>query len=100
MSDFGRKFYGISSNFTKFGKGFLKPSSYLPALGGRDVWRNFQPQTDQTQEASGNPGAASHARLDAGGAPDAGARPLARRNTRQPDRCGLGRIRQYRTPWL
>src|ERR1044072_1985847 len=33
MSDFGRKFYGISSNFTKFGKGFLKPSSYLPALG-------------------------------------------------------------------
>src|ERR1043165_2676324 len=35
MSDFGRKFYGISSNFTKFGKGFLKPSSYLPALGGR-----------------------------------------------------------------
>jgi hypothetical protein len=33
MSDFGRKFYGISSNFTKFGKGFLKPSLYLPVRG-------------------------------------------------------------------
>ena len=31
--DFGRKFYGISSNFTKFGKGFLKPS-LLPSVWG------------------------------------------------------------------
>jgi diguanylate cyclase (GGDEF)-like protein len=33
MLDSGRKFYGISSNFTKFGKGFLKPSLYVPMRG-------------------------------------------------------------------
>ena len=98
MSDFGRKFYGISSNFTKFGKGFLNPSLYLPRCGGQDVWRYFQPQSGQTQEASGNPRAACHAGRDAGGALDAGARPLARRHPRQADRAGFGRIRQYHPP--
>jgi hypothetical protein len=28
-----QKFYGISSNFTKFGKGFLNPSLYLAVWG-------------------------------------------------------------------
>src|SRR5215207_3381724 len=51
------KFYGISSNFTKFGKGFLNPSLYLAVWGAEDVWRHIQPQSGQTQEASGNPGA-------------------------------------------
>jgi len=34
---FTRKFYGISSNFTKFGKGFLNPSLYLAVWGAEDV---------------------------------------------------------------
>ena len=33
MSHLSEKFYGISSNFTKFGKGFLKPSLYLAEWG-------------------------------------------------------------------
>src|SRR5215212_270360 len=33
MSHLPEKFYGISSNFTKFGKGFLKPSLYLAVWG-------------------------------------------------------------------
>src|SRR5437899_6078719 len=71
----------------------------LPSdVGGQDVWRYFQPQSGQTQEASGNPGAACDAGRDAGGALDAGARPLARRHPRQADRDGVRRIRQYHPP--
>src|SRR5258707_7146731 len=48
-----RNFTGVCSNFTKFGKGFLNPSHYLgPGAGGEDVWRYFQPQQSETQEAS------------------------------------------------
>src|SRR5690349_8049093 len=77
--------YGISSNFTKFGKGFLKPSLYPALRGAGYVWRYFQPQSDQTQEASGHPCPARDVGRVAGGAADAGSRSLARRHAHQAD---------------
>ena len=98
MSDFGRKFYGISSNFTKFGKGFLKPSLYLPVWGARMSGVTFNRNRVKLKKLLGIRARLAHAGRDAGGALDAGARPLARRHPRQADRDGLGRIRQYHPP--
>src|SRR5215217_1593391 len=73
----------------------FEPFTLPCGVGGRDVWRHIQPQSGQTQEASGNPRAACHAGRDAGGALDAGARPFARRHPRQADRAGGGGIQQH-----